>query len=166
LSYEFSPSQVIVLPPLNLAASETVQIGLVSSAAGYSESPGACTGSVSFYGANGSVIGVPTAFNIDKRPLIFSAQLPYAATGANVPRSAVSAQIALTASPITVAYLSATPPCVIAFSMKTFDTATGVTHAFVAGQSAQPAANAAIVEPASTVPRRHGPPAVGHEPGK
>jgi len=151
---------------VNLAASETVEIGIVSSAAGYSESPGACSGSIAFYGADGSVIGVPTAFNIDKRPLIFSAQLPYVATGANAPSRAVSAQIALTASPNTVAYLSATPPCVVAFSMKTFDTATGATHAFVTGQSTLPAANAAAAGVVPTVPEHRALPAPGHGLGK
>ena len=139
------PSQVIVLPPVSLATTETAQVDLVSSAAGHSESPGPCDASVTFYGADGVSLGTPTSFAVGKAPEVFSAQLPYASTGTKLSSTAISAQIALTALPLTVAYRSAIPPCVIAFSMKTFDVATGVTHAFVAGQSTQAETNLPVV---------------------
>jgi len=70
-------------------------------------------------------------------PRVFSAQIPYALTGAKAVSTSISAQIALLALPVTATYRSAVPPCVVAFSMRTFDAATGVTHAFVAGALTQ-----------------------------
>jgi hypothetical protein len=149
--YGYLPSQVIVLPPVSLTTTETAQVDLVSSADGFGGSLEACIASVTFYGADGSAIGAPANFAVDKTsriflpagkaPRIFSAQLPYAATGAKSASTAVSAQIALTPITIPIPYRATAPPCVIVFSMKTFDAATHVTHAYVAGQSMPAASN-------------------------
>ena len=153
--YQRMPNQVIVLPPVSLATTETAQVDLASSAAGYSTSPEACNASVTFYGADGVALGTPTVFALGKAPEVFSAQLPYASTGGKISSTAVSAQIAFTALPITVPYGgSAIPPCAIAFSMKTFDAATGVTHAFVAGQSTQAETNLPVVGAPAEPPRQ------------
>jgi hypothetical protein len=132
--------QTVVLPPVNLAASETAQIRIMSSAAGY---PGGafvanCKASLTFYGADGSPLGGATNFDIANTGQIFSAELPYASTGANGLSTAVSAQIALTPDPFTASALAPpVPPCAVAFSLETHDTDTGITHAFVSGKAAK-----------------------------
>jgi hypothetical protein len=112
------PSQAIALPPVSLAASETAEVDVVSSAAGYSTSPDICgTSTIAFYRADGSAIGSPTAFNAGNTPQIFSAQLRYADAGAtalqrrradsvSAPIAAISAQIALNATPVQLPIIS------------------------------------------------------------
>lgn len=178
--YLFVPSQVIGLPPVNLAAGETVEVDVVSSAAGYSTSPDICgVSTIAFYRSDGSAIGTPTAFNIGKTPQIFSAQLAYADVGAIAARrhrpdvgsdaasasvASISAQIALNATPSPVASDFTAPPCPIAFSMKTFDTLTGLAHVFLTGQSmpAAPAGSGALVSPQD----RRGAPTARRAPGR
>jgi hypothetical protein len=133
-------SQTIFLPPVNLAATETAGIGIMSAAAGYvgSAFPTTCTASVTFYGADGSALGAATNFTIGDTRQIFAAELPYASTGANGSSISVSAQIALTPKGGTFSVLAPPIPlCAIVFSLETFDTASGVTHAFVSGWAAQ-----------------------------
>lgn len=138
--------QTIVLPPVGLATTETAQINVMSAAAGY---PGgafvtSCQVSVTFYGSDGSALGKATEFTVGNIGQIFSAKLPYAVTGATGLRTSVGARIALTPAPSAFSTLSPPiPPCAVAFSLETFDTATGVTHAFVSGQAAQGATIAA-----------------------
>jgi hypothetical protein len=152
--FEFTPSQIITLPPVGLSATETAQVDIRNSAAGYDGSSAAsCNVSVQFYGADGSALSAPATFVLGRETprKVFSAQLPYASTGTGISRTAISAQISLTAIPITTSYpASAIPPCVIAFSLKTYDTATGVTHSYVTGQSASDAASASTAGAAST----------------
>jgi hypothetical protein len=59
----------IYLPPVNLAATETAQIGIMSSAAGYVGYTfvAGCTASVTFYGADGSPIGTSAGFPLGDR---------------------------------------------------------------------------------------------------
>ena len=151
LRYEYVPSQLIVLPPVTLASSESVQVAVTSSAETHPESPQDCNGSIAFYGPDGAAIGAPTAFSVNQSPTIFLASLPYAAAGQKALTSLVSAQIALTANPITVPYLSPIPPCTIAFSMKTYDSITSAVHTFMGGQSVRlafaPQGTAPVAEP-------------------
>jgi len=156
-SWESTPTQVIVLPPVRLASTETAQIDLISSVAGFTGVPAAsCDGSMRFFGADGSAIGTTANFLVGGTtpPGVVSAQLPYVSSGATGSPATVSAQIALTPHGAVLYPASAVPKCVVAFSMKTFDTATGVTHAFVTGQSVQDTASTATAGPVSAPARR------------
>lgn len=157
--HEPIPSQFISLPAIGLSSSEAAEIDLISSASNYSVPLAAvCNGSITFYGADGHSIGIPSNFVVGQTGQIFSATLAYASTGANGPRTVVSAQIVLTAFPVTVSYpASAVLPCAAAFSLKTFDTATGVTHIYAPGQTLQSGANAATGASASAPLRRRSP---------
>ncbi len=134
--------RTIVLAPVGLAATETAQINIVSSAAAY---PGGafvttCQASVTFYGADGTALGAATDLTAGNTAQVLSAKLPYAATGATGARTAISARIALTPAPAVSSTLAPPiPPCALAYSLETYDTATGVTHAYVSGEAAQSA---------------------------
>ncbi len=132
--------QIIYLPPLNLAATETAELGITSSAAGYVGGAflTTCDAAVTFYGADGSAIRAASNFTVGDDRQIFSAALPYAATGAGGSFTVVSAQIGLTAKGGVFDVLAPPiPPCAVDFALETFDTATGVTHAFLPGWAAQ-----------------------------
>jgi hypothetical protein len=121
-----------VLPPVGVASSETVQVNVVNNAntptAPDAAAP-SCSGTIAFYSATGSIIGTATSFAIGNGQ-IFSASLPYSATGATGARTVVRVMITLTA---TWAGLAPPPACALGSSMETYDTLTGVTHAFAAG---------------------------------
>jgi len=134
-AYGQSP-QTIFLPPVNLAATETAQIQIMSSAAAYVGGTflTPCNAVVTFYGAGGSALGTAANFTIGDTRQIFSAQLPYASTGVSGVSTAVNAQIALSTSSGVFSVLAPPiPPCAVVYALDTHDTATGVTHAFVAG---------------------------------
>ncbi len=138
-AYGQSP-QTIFLPPVNLAATETAQIEITSSAAAYVGQAllTTCNAALTFYGAGGSVIGTPAHFTIADTRQIFSVELPYASAGAGGLSTAISARIALTITPFTGSVLAPPmPPCALAYSLRTFDSATAVTHAFVTSWAAQ-----------------------------
>jgi hypothetical protein len=124
-----------VLPPISLAGSETIEISVIS-AAGRS-ALGTCTGTISFFGPDGTPIATPTNFSIDDKAVIHTVNFPYTDIGAKELVVPVSAEIALTASPITTPYHATTPPCIVNFSARIFDPVTGATHASIAGQSSQ-----------------------------
>ena len=132
--------QTIVLPPVDLAVTETAEVNIMSSAASY---PGwifatTCDVSVAFYTVDGSAVGAASTFNVGKTAQIFSAELPFAVTGAKGGRITVSAQVTMAARSFSFSGgAPPIPPCALAFSLDTYDTATGVTHAFVAGQAVQ-----------------------------
>jgi hypothetical protein len=131
--------ETILLPPVSLAATETAQALIMSSAAAYVGDTFVtnCNAAVTFYGADGSVLGTATDFTVTGSRQIFSAELPYASTGASSV-TAISAQIALTPmSFVASIFTPPIPPCAVAFSLLTYDTATGVTHAVVTGWAAQ-----------------------------
>jgi len=159
-SWESTPTRVIVLPPVRLAVTESAQIDVISSVAGFTGAPAAsCDGSIRFTGADGSAIGTPANFVVGgTAPRVVSAQLPHASSGAAGSPATVSAQIALTPRGAVMYPASAVPPCVVAFSMKTFDTATGVTHAFVTGESAHDTASPAVTGSAPPPARPPRPP--------
>ncbi len=125
------------LPPAGIASTETLQVNLVNNiiVPPNAASP-ACTGTVAFYNSSGSIIGAAAPFTIGSGN-IFSATLPYAATGSPGPRTVVQAKITLTGS---ATGETSQPPCIIASSLEIFDTATGVTHAFVSGATQLPVA--------------------------
>jgi hypothetical protein len=141
-------SPIPSLPPVGLAASETVQVNVVNTAVSPSTGvPASCTGSITFYNAGGTAIGAPANFSLGTRQ-IFSAALPYALTGGTGGRTVVRAEIATAA---TVAGF-AIPPCILLSSLETYDTATGVTHTFAQGNSAQGVAGIILSGPPAVVP--------------
>jgi len=123
-----------VLPPMGLAASETAQVNIVNSALPV---PGVtaptCAGSVAFYNESGSIIGNATNFTVGSGQ-IFSVTLPFGSAGASGSRTVVRVQI--TPATVTIGGLEPPPSCILASSLETYDTASGVTHAFAAGVAA------------------------------
>jgi hypothetical protein len=122
-----------VLPPMGVASSETIQVNVINNASTPTAPDAAapsCSGTIAFYSATGSIIGTPTSFTIGNEQ-IFSASLPYSATGATGARTVVRAIITLAAT----AWAGLVPPpaCALGSSMETYDTLTGVTHAFATG---------------------------------
>jgi hypothetical protein len=123
----YAPSPT--LPPVGLAATETVQVNVVNTAAAFPNGTvPSCSGTITFYNAHGSVIGTPTSFTVGSGQIL-SVTLPYASTGASGLRTVVRAGIATME---TIAGFGI-PPCVLGSSLETYDSATGVTHTFVAG---------------------------------
>jgi hypothetical protein len=129
------------LPPIGLAATETAQVNVVNTAqASSSGTAASCGGSIAFYNAKGTIIGTASAFTVGSGQ-IFSVTLPYASAGAAGSRTVVRAVIT-SAETIAIAVLgsppgNAVPPCSLAYSLETYDTATGVTHAYISGVGQQ-----------------------------
>jgi hypothetical protein len=117
----------ITLPPIGLGGSETAQINVVNLASNTSTGTAAsCAGSISFLNASGAAIGSATSFTVTSGQT-FSASLPFAKTAASS-RTTIRGVVTLTESTTTT-----NPPCDLQVSMETFDTSTGVTHAYLAG---------------------------------
>jgi hypothetical protein len=153
-SYGQTP-QTIFLPAVNLAATETAQISITSSAAGYVGGAflASCNASVTFYGADGAAIGTAANFMIGDTRESYSADLAYASTGANGSSTVISAKIALTPKGGVFDVLAPPiPPCAVAFSLDTHDTDTGVTHAFIPGWAAQGTAGVTSIGAVSVSP--------------
>jgi len=131
------------LPPIGLAITETAQVNLVNTAkASSSGTAASCGGSVAFYNSKGTIIGTATSFTVGSGQ-IFSVTLPYASAGASGSRTVVRAVIT-SAETIAIAILGspgssgvAITPCSLAYSLETYDTATGVTHAYISGVGEQ-----------------------------
>jgi hypothetical protein len=132
------------LPPIGLAVSETVQVNVVNTAQSSGGVAASCAGSVAFYDAAGSVVGTPAIFTVGTGQL-FSTRLPYVSATGTGPRMVIQSAITLGAAPSTISVLGAfppTPPCRLVYSLETYDSTTGVTHAYVSGLAAQgPSAN-------------------------
>ena len=139
-AFEKTPARVMVLPPISLTSTETLQVDIRSAPVIYSgSSADTCAGSVSFFGADGSLIGSPFAFTLKKAAGSFSGKLP-----GNTSRAMVSTQLSLTALPIALPIsgigplASAVLPCITVFSVKTVDTTTGIVHGYISGHSVPP----------------------------
>jgi hypothetical protein len=112
-------------PPVGLASSETMQINVLNSATASSSGTAAsCTGSISFTSPTGAALGAATSFTVTSGD-IFSATLPFAKTAATGTRTEVVGVISVTTTSGT--------PCGLRTSLETFDTASGVTHVYLAG---------------------------------
>lgn len=134
-------------PPIGLAASETAQVNVVNTAVSPSTGvPASCTGSITFYNTSGTAIGTAANFSLGTRQ-VFSAVLPYALTGGTGERTVVRAEIAISA---TIAGFGI-PPCILVSSIETYDTATGVTHAFAQGNLGKKAIGFIITGPPAVV---------------
>jgi hypothetical protein len=123
-------TRTLTFAPVGLASSETAQVNLVNLASNPTSGTAAsCTGSVSFLSAAGTVIGSASPFTATSGQ-IASVKLPYATTAASG-RTVVRAVVTQT---FTTG--SSAAPCALATSLETYDTTTGVTHAYVAGPEA------------------------------
>lgn len=124
------------LPPVGLASTETVQVNVANTA---SLSPAGvisyCTGSIAFFDASGNAIGSPTNFNLANGQ-ISSVKLAFSSIpSAGSLRAVVRATVSLTYnSTVAIAptngVVALPPPCALATSLETYDTATGATHVY------------------------------------
>lgn len=122
-------TQTFHLPQVGLAASETAQVNVTNLAANASNGTAAsCTGTISFVNPGGSTIGTAASFTVASGKTD-SVTLPYASTAASG-RTEVRGVITLTTTS------SAPAPCNLVSSMETFDSTSGVTHAYFAGPQA------------------------------
>jgi hypothetical protein len=117
-------------PPVGLAGSETMQINVLNSATASSTGTAvSCTGTISFTSATGAALGTATSFTVTSGE-IFSATLPFAKSAATGTRTEVVGVVSVTTASGT--------PCGLRTSLETFDTATGVTHVYLAGLGGGP----------------------------
>ncbi len=135
------PMQTTSLPPVGLTSTETLQVNVFNAGpVAVTGVAAPCTGSVAFYDASGNIIGSATDFKVSGGQ-IFSATLPYsAAQSAGTSRIVIRAQISITAGGVAVSGAAAPavfPSCLVASSLETYDTSTGVTHAFLAAPGPQ-----------------------------
>jgi hypothetical protein len=121
------------LSPVGIGTTETVQVILSNTATGSlnatatsKEAAPSCAGSVSFYDASGTIIGTATSFTLTSGQ-IAAVSLPYASTASASVRELIRAVVSLNFT------FPAVAPCSLSYSLATFDTATGVTHAIITG---------------------------------
>jgi hypothetical protein len=151
------PPPVSILPPVGLVLSETAQVNISNPAALVYNSAGAgvlCTGTLTFYNANGTAIGLATSFKIENAQIL-SFKLPYTSTGATDPRTIVWAAVNQIGSGGVVKsgpYATpTTPACTLASTIETYDSVTGITHAFA---SVPPQADPTVVRACATTNAR------------
>jgi hypothetical protein len=122
--------------PIGLGSSETASITVVNTATaspygGTIGTPAAapsCTGTISFSNANGA-IGTPTSFTLGSEQFK-TVTLPVASGGLTGNRGEIQGKVSLTISTPTVT------PCSLMFSMETYDSGTGATHAVLSASLA------------------------------
>ena len=113
--------------PVGLGSSETAQVNVVNEASASSSGTAAsCTGSISFVNSSGTAIGTATSFTVSSGQ-IASVALPFNKVGASGTRAEIRSVVSLT-----VTTGSGAAPCALATSLETYDTATGVTHLYLA----------------------------------
>jgi hypothetical protein len=132
----FTTTSSSSFPPVGIGTTETVQVILTNTAAVSLNTSGlsnvsdepvpSCTGSIAFYNASGTIIGAATTFTVTSGQ-IYQVSLPYASASSTSVREMIRAVVSLTTT-----YPGAAP-CSLSYSLATFDTATGVTHAVVTG---------------------------------
>jgi hypothetical protein len=123
----------VYLPPIGLAATETAQVNVVNTAQlPLSEVGPLCSGTIVFYGgADGySILGKIAPFQVTFGQM-FSAGLPYPATGVSGSRTVIRAEITLSPFKVLTDTGIQNTQCSLAASLETFDTVTGVTHVVV-----------------------------------
>lgn len=117
-----------VFPPVGLASTETASITVVNTATAASASVGtttsspapSCTGTISFSNASGA-IGTPTSFTVGLEQWK-TVTVPFASAGLTGIRGEVQGSVSLVTS-------TARTPCSLMFSLETYDSTTGATHA-------------------------------------
>lgn len=122
-----SSTHSISLPPAGIGSTETMQVTVTNLAAngtGTSTSTSAsCTGSVSFLNSNGATIGTATTYTAAAGQSV-DVKLAFANAASSGTRVDVRAVIAATQTSGT--------PCVLAYSLQTYDTSSGDTHLYLA----------------------------------
>lgn len=118
-------------PPVGLASSETAQLNIVNvaSVANAAIAKPVCAGTITFTNASGAVVGDPVTFTTSGSQT-FSTQLSFSKLASAGVRAEFVASIQQNL---------AVPPsgfCSMAFSLETFDTATGATHTVLGNSSA------------------------------
>jgi hypothetical protein len=114
-----------VFPPVGLGSSETASITVVNTAAASTETvvtpAPSCTGTISFANANG-VIGTPAPFTLVSEQFK-TVTLPFSSAGLSGIRGEIQGMVSLSTSS------STHTPCSLMFSLETYDSTTGATHA-------------------------------------
>jgi hypothetical protein len=118
-------ARVSTLPPIGIGSAETAQVLVANNATSASPDGTApsCGGTISFYNASGAPIGSVASFTLGAGQ-IASASLSYTAAAVTTPRALVRAVVSLTVS-------LPGAPCLLTYSLSTFDNTTGATHAIV-----------------------------------
>jgi hypothetical protein len=112
-------------PPIGLASTETAQINAVNVApASGGGTAASCTGSISFLNASGAVIGTATSYTLGTNQLK-SVSLPFASVSASAGRVEIRPVVTQTGT------APSNVPCQLLISIETYDTTTGVTHAYI-----------------------------------
>jgi hypothetical protein len=115
---------------VGLGSTESAQIAVVNLAPAPSSGPVAsCTGSIGFFNAAGTAIGIPTAFTLGTGQ-VASARLPFASAGASGVRALIRGVVTFTRT------TGSGVSCIPAATLDTFDNATGVTIHRYAGEEA------------------------------
>jgi hypothetical protein len=118
-------------PPVGLAPTETLQINVLNTAtAATGGTAASCTGTITFSGSTGSVIGTATPFTVGSGQ-VASAKLPFSSSGA-------TGRVEIVGSIQSTITFPQKAPCSLVFSLETFDTSTGVTHIFLGNAAANP----------------------------
>lgn len=122
----FTLTRDYVFPPLGLASSETASITVVNVATAGTATTGtttaatpSCSGTISFANANGA-IGSPTSFTVTAQQFA-TVTLSFASAGLTGDRGEILGKISLTTAAHT--------PCSLMFSLETYDSTSGATHA-------------------------------------
>jgi hypothetical protein len=117
--------------PVGLGSTETMQVNIANLATNPSTgAAAACTGTVSFLNAAGTVIGTPMSFTVSSGQT-FSVTLPFTKAGIAGIRGEVRVSIQTT-SPVKNA-----PPCSLESSLETFDSVNGATHVYLSNPITQ-----------------------------
>lgn len=122
-----SSTRDYAFPPVGLAGSETASITVVNVAtalsSGGTTAPPApsCSGTISFSNSNGA-IGIPASFTVGSEQFA-TVTLTFASAGLTGDRGEIVGRVALTIP------TSTRPPCSLVFSLETYDSTTGATHA-------------------------------------
>jgi hypothetical protein len=119
-----------VFPPVGLGSTETMQVDLVNIApvpASATATAPSCTGTVTFANAAGTTIGTPSPFKVGSGQI---QSITLSPSTANI----VGARGAILASVQQTTTVPNPAPCVLLFSLATFDS-TGVTHVFLGNAS-------------------------------
>lgn len=115
------------LPSLGIGTMETAQI-ILTNTANVSMLAGAvlpsCSGSVAFFSSTGTQIGSSMSFTVGSNQ-IAAVNLPYTSAASISSRALVRPVISVTTTRPNAA------PCTLSYSLVTFDSATGVTHALI-----------------------------------
>jgi len=126
-----------VFPPVGVAPSETVAVSLVNIAQASTSATAAtpsCTGTVTFAGATGTVIGKANPFTVGSGQ-ISTIILTATEAGITASRGSILASVQQTTT------RPSSAPCSLVYSLQTYDTGSGVTHLFLgnASTAVQPA---------------------------